>query len=174
MLPKIDVYSIVQGYKLRGRFDIIEACFWRMVKSDGDCMIWTGHHSNAGYGQFAVSEWSSPTATSRIGGRIKGRRQVIAHRWAYTVRKGRIPEGMYLDHLCRRRNCVNPDHLEPVTMRENLARSPLAPAERNSQKTHCPKGHPYSGDNLFLFAGRRRCRACDNARCLRYYRSRKQ
>jgi hypothetical protein len=95
----------------------------------------------------------------------------MLHRIFYELHKGPIPAGMTLDHLCRNRGCINPDHLEPVTQRENLMRSPLAPARINSEKTHCPQGHPYEGDNLVINnKGQRTCRICLNAAQARHYR----
>jgi hypothetical protein len=66
---------------------------------------------------------------------------------------------MHLDHLCRVRACVNPDHLEPVTQAENIRRGHGYAAWQRA-KTHCPQGHPYAGDNLLIDQGRRRCRIC--------------
>jgi HNH endonuclease len=66
-----------------------------------------------------------------------------------------VPRGVDLDHKCRVRCCINPDHLEPVTHSENLKRSPLM--GRQAHKTHCPKGHPYSGTNN---RGQRICHTC--------------
>lgn len=84
---------------------------------------------------------------------------------SHELHKGPIPEGLVIDHLCRNRGCVNPDHLEAVTQRENILRGEgLAAA--NARKTHCPKGHPYSGENLYVVpsSGRRQCRICADAR----------
>lgn len=82
-----------------------------------------------------------------------------AHRVSYEVFVGPIPEGLEIDHLCRIRHCVNPDHLEPVTRRENLLRGDTF-AARNARKTHCPQGHSYSGENLYVYKGGRKCRTC--------------
>jgi len=112
----------------------------------GDCIEWTGTIDKYGYGQFR------PTGGSNMG----------AHRWSYEYHVGPIPEGLQIDHVCRNRKCVNPEHLEPVTARENLFRSPIAPAALNAAKTHCLRNHPLSGENLYLHpnSGRRGCREC--------------
>jgi len=78
----------------------------KIAKSDTGCWLWIGSLNGKGYGHF------------NLDGRIHK-----AHRWAYERRFGTPPEGMQLDHLCSVRNCVNPDHLEPVTNRENSRRS---------------------------------------------------
>jgi hypothetical protein len=83
-----------------------------------------------------------------------------AHRVSYEERRGPIPAGLTLDHLCRVRECINPDHLEPVTNGENILRGESFSA-RNARKTHCPNGHPLSGANLRVEAnGARRCKTC--------------
>lgn len=88
---------------------------------------------------------------------FRGRR-VVAHRVIYELLVGEIPPGLDLDHVrargCQLRCCVNPEHLEPVTRRENIRRALL--------RTHCPKGHPYSADNTYVQKSRnaRFCREC--------------
>jgi len=97
----------------RPRRPAASARFWRKVDfgAPGDCWRWTGAISDTGYGDFFLS--------ISVG-------TVRAHRWAYEERRGPIPRGMDLDHLCRVRHCVNPDHLEPVTRAENLRRGRVA------------------------------------------------
>lgn len=109
------------------------------------CWTWTSSKS-FGYGYFWL-----------------GKKRIRAHRLAYEMLVERIPDGLCLDHLCRNRACVNPDHLEAVTPTENLMRGE-SPAAINAAKTHCPKGHPYSGSNLLFSSGSRRCLTCHRDR----------
>lgn len=113
-------------------------------------MEWTGVVNNKGYGVVRVGD----TTTT-------------AHRATWFVAYGPIPEGMQVDHLCRNRLCINPDHLELVTGAENYGRSPRV------QVTHCPAGHPYAGDNLRLYVDRygrthRQCVICRREAGRRY------
>lgn len=111
------------------------------------CWLWLGTQNGNGYGQF----WT-------------GERLEMAHRWSYEHHIGPVPDGLVLDHLCRVRSCVNPDHLEPVTHRENVLRGAGLPAQ-NVVKTHCPRGHPYSGTNLLSKERHRFCRICNQQKC---------
>lgn len=108
------------------------------VQENG-CQTWTGAKSWNGYGQF------------RYQGRVQ-----YAHRVAYTLLVGPIPDELQLDHLCRNRACVNTDHLQPVTGQVNINRGRLP----QSEKTHCPKGHPYTLLNTIWYKGQRYCREC--------------
>lgn len=126
----------------------------KFTVGDG-CWEWTASKTPLGYGKMQVS----------------GKMQ-YAHRIVYELLVGPIPEGLELDHLCRNRGCVRPDHLEPVTHTENVRRGTVG--EWQLAKTHCPAGHPYSADNLIPSAApRRRCKTCHNARVGRRYRERK-
>jgi len=127
--------------------------FWSKVDKSGDCWLWTAGLNSAGYGKFGPRHGTA----------------VAAHRFAYELVKGRIPEGLYLDHLCRVHNCVNPAHLEAVTPRINVLRGDTI-ASRSAAKTHCPKGHPYDLLNTYYEPkGARRCRECLRAKERRRY-----
>jgi len=130
--------------------------FWSKVDKNHitDCWMWVGHKRN-GYGQF------------NYGGRNGVR--IGAHRYAYQEIVGDIPGDMVLDHLCRQRDCVNPDHLEPVTRKENVIRG-FSPAARQSRQKNCKRGHALSGDNLYVTPkGRRQCRSCRKQAMKQYY-----
>lgn len=125
------------------------------TKEEDECWIFQGGLAG-GYGRVTWAE----------NGRM---RYGLAHRVMYTHELGPIPDGLDLDHLCRNRACCNPDHLEPVTRQTNLLRGETIPAAR-AQVTHCPAGHPYSGDNLFRDKkNRRACRECVRAKNREYY-----
>lgn len=124
-------------------------------ESGAPCWLWTGPLNDQGYGRYF------PNAESP--------RPIRAHRAAYEFFVGPIPEGLELDHLCRVRHCVNPEHVEPVTHAENVRRG--AAGNNKRAKTHCPQGHPYSGDNLYLYPGPRVHRGCRACVRLRYSRA---
>ena len=118
-----------------------------MPEPNSGCWLWTGALNGApGYGVFT----------------LRHHQQIRAHRFSYQWYRGKIPEGLELDHLCRVRCCVNPDHLEAVAHRENSRRGIVG--HNNSSKTHCPSGHDYSGTNVTYTSTDRRCKACDRIR----------
>lgn len=115
------------------------------IDADTGCWLWTAFCNPGGYGKIGL-----------------GRRNLLAHRAVYELVVGRIPEGLQLDHLCRVRHCVNPDHLEVVTSRENTLRGETLPAH-NAAKTHCEEGHELGDDRV--------CRECARARARRWKRN---
>jgi hypothetical protein len=133
----------------------------RVVVTDTGCWRWIDSVTLDGYGHL------------RVNGRMR-----MAHRYAWELLVGPIPPLFELDHLCHdpatctgvcpHRRCCNPAHLEQVRHRDNVLRSG-GPAALAAVTTHCPQDHPYSGDNLVVFAdGKRRCRACRNERDKRW------
>lgn len=110
------------------------------------CILFAGSEHVAGYGMMSIKGFHT-----------------LAHRIAWELEHGPIPSGMTIDHLCRVPACCNTSHLEVVTMKVNLSRCNAA-SSINRQKTHCPKGHPYSSDNLCYkkskYGLERRCLIC--------------
>lgn len=108
--------------------------------------------------------WLWPTVSSHGYGRIatgKGRRE-YAHRWMYEHLVGPIPEDLTIDHLCRVRACVNPDHLEAVPHRVNILRG-CSPSLAGFRKGTCGRGHPKTAENMYMRKdrpGKWNCRAC--------------
>jgi len=141
--PQPDPVKVAWRQRLKERVDLRVIAFFRFVDViPGGCWFWLGQLNHDGYGIFS-----------------RNNRPVRAHRWAYERFIGPIPEGMVIDHLCRVRECVNPWHLQPVTSPENTARGSQA------AKTHCPQGHPYAGDNLYVTSdGKRMCKECGRQR----------
>lgn len=123
-------------------------------RGPGDCWTWHGSNNGVGYGEI------------RIGGR-----KVYAHRWSYEHHVGPIPDGLQIDHLCRNRACVNPDHLEPVTPAENVQRGEAAGPKPDRRATHCVNGHPYGENTYTRPDGRgRNCIQCVRDRSREYQR----
>lgn len=140
----------------------VEQRFWEKVGDHSQpdaCWLWLActcgsKHDNLRYGRFRV-----------------GDKRVYAHRFAYELLVGPIPEGFTIDHVktkgCTSTLCVNPAHLEAVTLKVNILRG-IGLAALNTRKVVCPKGHPYDEENTRIGIGRnlgkRCCRACDRER----------
>ncbi len=121
--------------------DIEHAMWGRFTIGDG-CWKWTGYLVR-GYGAV------------HLDGHLK-----YVHRVIYELLVGPIPQGLELDHLCRNPTCVNPDHLEAVTHRENVLRGMSISANR-ARQTRCKRGHPFDLANTYVGPeGNRQCRAC--------------
>lgn len=118
--------------------------FWEKVEETEGCWLWNGYHGGMGYGQF----WITPG------------RPIGAHRFAYQLLVGPIPDDFDIDHLCRNPRCVNPKHLEPVSHRENMRRSKAA------RKMACKLGHDWTNPkNVYIRKGGQRwCAECARTR----------
>jgi len=121
----------------------VEERFWAKVDKSGECWLWTAGKDRDGYGSF----WFKNQTTR-------------AHRFIYEFLVKVIPSGLTLDHICRKRSCVNPTHLEEATFRENALRG-FGPAAINFRKTHCQHGHAFTPPNTYWRPlGGRRCCKC--------------
>ncbi len=129
-------------------FHSIDERFWAKVNKTNSCWLWTGLLSERGYGIF------------------KATKKVRAHRFAYELLIGPIPDGLSLDHLCRVRHCVRPSHLEPVTAAENNRRGDGLTAH-NMRKTRCLRGHPFHESTSYLRASRENSRHCRTCQAMR-------
>lgn len=133
--------------------------FWARIESgDGDCWLWTGGTSTAGYGYVTIA----------------GDKH-LCHRLAYELMVGEIPAGLQLDHLCRVPRCVNPEHLDPVTAWVNNMRSNSLAAQR-ARMTECSRGHEFTPENTYYRPDRRggrMCRRCCQLREARRVRDRR-
>lgn len=122
---------------------VLQRLLSKAVIDPGGCWVFTGAIANNGYGRIGIG----PTVKQ-------------AHRVAYELLVGPVPEGLDLDHLCRVRACINPTHLEPVTRLENVRRG----TRWTVLPQACKRGHPFTADNVMNNHGNRQCKTCHNAR----------
>lgn len=129
-------------------FKTFEDRFFEKVSPEPNtgCWLWTGADNGCGYGTMTMGH----------------DRRAYAHRLAYELFVGPVPDGLHLDHLCRVRCCVNPSHLEPVTNRENARRGNVG--SHQSSKTHCIRGHAFDEHGYRNNKGNRQCRLCTRMR----------
>ena len=124
------------------------------------CWIWGGATTHDGYAVYKINN-----------------KTYYAHRSVYEKEKGPIPDGLTLDHICRVRCCVNPNHLEPMTLRDNIAKGNYG---WRKDQTHCKHGHELSGYNVMINkssgrnrTGGRQCRECGKIAARNYYKKKK-
>ena len=130
--------------------------FEKKIEKTETCWNWVGGISGTGYGNFWL-----------LG------KSISAHKFAYLMFKGNIKKGLQIDHLCKNRKCVNPEHLEVVTCRENLMRG-NGFNRVNAEKTHCPAGHAYDEQNTYYNVVKSGfLRVCRKCRALRENKRRK-
>lgn len=125
------------------KFEDHERFLSKIKLDDKGCWIFTGGISKVGYGVFSVHN-----------------RSCSAHRVSFEIFKGQIDPINVIDHMCRNKKCVNPDHLRQVDRKTNTRENNSSPATLNAIKTHCPAGHELIGDNLYRYKGERACRVC--------------
>ena len=131
----------------------LTARFWSRVEFSPHCWVWVGPTNDKGYGQI------------RVGGR--GSRCLLVHRLSWELHYGPIPPGMCVLHHCDNPPCVRPDHLFLGTLADNNRDMYRKGRDNNGQraKLFCPRGHPYSGANLYMHPnGSRNCRTCHRER----------
>lgn len=119
-----------------------------------------------------ITECIEAKTTTVVNGyhkvRIK-RKQFRAHRWAWELINGPIPEGLVIDHICRNRACVAIDHLRMVTQQENI----MAGLHNIDNRSHCNQGHVFEGNIMVRKNGKRECAECNRERARRNYANRK-
>lgn len=141
---------------IKGGTPLVERLYGKAVAAENGCLLWTGYVGVNGYGYTS-----------------DGHRKMTTHRASYEIHFGSPPEGMVLDHICHNRDeacpggpcthrrCINPEHLEAVTQKENVHRSHKCPSALQARQTHCKNGHPFDDENTYHSPeGSRICREC--------------
>jgi hypothetical protein len=158
------------GKSINRKFKTLEDLFWKYVKkgkSKNSCWNWTGCIKPDGYGLITWRKIKNKPINS------------LAHRVSYKLHNGDIPNNLPLDHLCRNTICVNPDHLEAVTLSENWRRG-FSISAINKRKDKCLKGHKFTKDNTYIIKNKNRkelarnCKRCNADRKLKEYHNKKR
>jgi hypothetical protein len=140
--------------------NIIKRLFSRtQIDDESGCWVWQGAKTKNGYGVIGYKDGN-----------------ILTHRMSYTLLVDNIPSSLQIDHLCRNRACINPTHLDIVTCKENLRRSPITLQGIQLARTHCPQGHRLEEGNLDNWSrrmGKRKCRLCRNKRDILAYHRKK-
>lgn len=132
----------------------VEKAKYRNLHVGTPCWEWTASVNKKGYGRFAIQEWQGKSGV-----------QIPAHHYLWCNDHGPVGAGMHLDHLCRNKKCVRPDHLERVTAGENALRRLADHGNPNTIKTHCIRGHKFTSENTRIKrrangSTYRNCRQC--------------
>ncbi len=166
MFPKRSKDAIVQKASQLGLLHNEVSRFWMKVNKDtgcfgnkrqsSQCWYWTGDISQDGYGRFYPKD-----------------KMILAHRYAYELANDCIPANLVCHHKCYTTYCVNPNHLEAVTIKYNVLDGNGICAQ-NKRKIYCKHGHPLFGDNLRISKDKERvCKKCARRRNKKYQTSRK-
>lgn len=133
--------------------ELLPARFWAKVRvAPSGCWEWIAARGTGGYGLF------------RVGAHLE-----CAHRFAYKAIVGPITRELTIDHLCRNHSCVNPAHLEAVTMKVNILRGDC-PGAKQARQAHCIHGHTFDLFNTYYYpkTGKRKCQQCNRLNVRRY------
>jgi len=115
----------------------------KVIAKEKDCWRWSGFINNYGYGEMIINGKSYRT-----------------HRISFSIFNGELIDGMVIDHICKNKSCINPDHLRQVTQKFNCLDNSSSPLAENSRKTHCKNGHELTEDNIYKKKNWRCCLAC--------------
>ena len=144
---------------------LIEFRLLSKIKKTETCWLWEGQKNVNGYGKIGIGSRTDKT-----------NRMVYAHRLSYEIYVGPIPEYLTINHICKVRNCVNPSHLEAITLIENLKKADLGKNTglKQRSKTHCPSSHEYDKRNVRIARdGSRKCKPCQTKRSREWYQKKR-
>lgn len=139
------------------KIDNVEKILAR-IAINGECWEWSGCITTSGYGTIRINNGESS-------------KMYQSHRVMYSIFKKDIDDGIVIDHICKNRKCVNPEHLREVTMAFNCTENSDSPHAKHKAKTHCVRGHEFSKENTLILKNGRKCKECSRIN-LKNYRSR--